>query len=312
VSGAVEPGPGVGPNGRRIVVVGDVVTDIVATPKAPIAHGTDTAAEITMVAGGSGANTAAWIGFLGGNCEFVGRVGSDQAAWHNSMLRSAGVQTFLTVDPVRPTARIVVLVDSTGERTMLTDRGANDALSADDVGGVDVSATTVIHVSGYTLLFDGPRAAGISALDRGRACGAILSVDPNSAGFLTLTGPDAFLAMTTGVDVCFPNADELRVLTRRTEPEAAACALSSHYGTVVAKLGAAGAFVAQNGEVVVRSAALPARVIDTIGAGDAFAAGYLVALAGGQPVTACLAGALSAASQAVSLLGARPFVERPK
>jgi sugar/nucleoside kinase (ribokinase family) len=303
VSAPVSAGSGA----HRILVVGDVVTDIVVTPRAPIAHGTDTAAEITMVAGGSGANTAAWVGFLGGNCEFVGRVGSDQAGWHESMLRNAGVQTTLAVDPARPTARIVVLVDSAGERTMLTDRGANDALTEDDVGGVDISANTVVHVSGYTLLFEGPRAAGISTLDRGRECGAILSVDPNSAGFLTMTGPDAFLAMTTGVDVCFPNADELCVLTGRTDPEAAACELSSHYGTVVAKLGAAGAFVAQNGEVVVRSAALPARVIDTIGAGDAFAAGYLVALAGDRPVAACLADALSAASQAVAVLGARPL-----
>jgi sugar/nucleoside kinase (ribokinase family) len=295
-----------GSGARRILVVGDVVTDIIVVPRAPIAHGTDTAAEITMVAGGSGANTAAWVGFLGGNCEFVGKVGADQAAWHESMLQQFGVRTRLGVDPARPTARIVVLVDATGERTMLTDRGANDSLSVDDIAPTQVSTTAIVHVSGYTLLFDGPRPAGLAALERGRASGALVSVDPSSVGFLTRTGPDAFLAMTVGVDLCFPNVDELTLLSGASDLNKAACTLSSHYGTVVAKLGAAGALVAQNGEVVVRREAMPTRVVDTTGAGDAFAAGYLVQLAAGRSVDECLAGALSAASKAVSVVGARP------
>ena len=149
----------------RVVVIGDVVTDIVVRPHHAIAYGTDTASSIAIAGGGSGANTAAWIGALGGSCDFAGRVGADQADWHRSLLTDVGVRAFLRVDPTLPTARIVVLVDPSGERTMLTDRGANDALEPADVASLDIERNSVVHVSGYTLLFDGPRAAGLAAFD---------------------------------------------------------------------------------------------------------------------------------------------------
>jgi sugar/nucleoside kinase (ribokinase family) len=293
----------------RVVVVGDVVTDIVVRPHHAIAHGTDTASSITIAGGGSGANTAAWIGALGGSCDFVGRVGSDQAEWHQGLLADVGVHTFLSVDQGRPTARIVVLVDPSGERTMLTDRGANDALQPADVFGPsapDIGPNCIVHVSGYTLLFDGPRAAGLSAFHAARRVGAVTSVDPNSAGFLSLIGPDSFLAMTEGVDLCFPNADELFSLTGIVDPGEAACALTASYSTVVAKLGAEGALVAAGGKIVGRGSAVPANVVDTTGAGDSFAAGYLHALSSGADVEQCLNSALTTAARTVGVVGARP------
>jgi sugar/nucleoside kinase (ribokinase family) len=295
---------------KRIVVVGDVVTDIVVRPHGPIQHGTDTASSITITGGGSGANTAAWIGSLGGLCDFVGRVGVDQATWHESLLSAVGVRTFLAVDAVLPTARIVVLVDPSGERTMLTDRGANDSLRIADLiqPGLDTEfgLNSIVHVSGYTLLFDGPRDAGLHALETARRCGALTSVDPNSSGFLAIAGPEKFLAMTSGVDLCFPNTDEVLALTNIRDAVEGACALTSYYPTVVCKLGAEGALVAQHGNVVARGAALATDVVDTTGAGDAFAAGYLTGLAHGLEASECLDLALATAAKLVAIVGARP------
>jgi sugar/nucleoside kinase (ribokinase family) len=288
-----------------IKVVGDVVTDIIVRPHSTIAHGTDTASSITIGGGGSGANTAAWIAFLGGACDFVGRVGADQAGWHHELLSACGVRTFLAVDSNLPTARIVVLVEPSGERTMLTDRGANDALSVADLAKV-VGPHSVVHVSGYTLLFDGPRAAGLQALEEGRRNGVITSVDPNSSGFLSVVGPEHFLAMTSGVDLCFPNADELVALSGMSDVEAGACALNAHYATVVGKLGSAGAIVAQNGRVTARVPAEATVVVDTTGAGDSFAAGYLFACAHGRDTHECLQSAVRTAARAVAGVGARP------
>jgi sugar/nucleoside kinase (ribokinase family) len=293
---------------KRVVVVGDVVTDIVVRPHGPISHGTDTTSSISISGGGSGANTAAWIGALGGSCDFVGRVGADQAQWHESLLTTVGVQTFLAVDATLPTARIVVLVDPTGERTMLTDRGANDALCVADLArpGIVIGPNSIVHVSGYTLLFEGPRAAGLHALDAAHRRGAVSSVDPNSSGFLSSVGSEAFFALTAGVEFCFPNFDEVRSLTGCSDVAAGACELTSRYPTVVCKLGAEGAFVAQNGKVVAREPAVNAGVVDTTGAGDSFAGGFLTGLAKGLGMDDCLHVALATAARSVAIVGARP------
>jgi sugar/nucleoside kinase (ribokinase family) len=296
---------------KRIVVVGDVVTDIVVRPHGPVVHGTDTASSITITGGGSGANTAAWIGSLGGSCDFLGSVGVDQATWHESQLSAVGVRALLAVDAVLPTARIVVLVDPSGERTMLTDRGANDTLRVDHFLrlGLDIGRNSIVHVSGYTLLFDGPRDAGLYALEIAHSCGAVTSVDPNSSGFLAIAGPEKFLAMTLGVDLCFPNTDEVFALTGIGDAVQGACELTSFYPTVVCKLGAEGALVAQRGKVVARGDALVVDVVDSTGAGDAFAAGYLAGLAHDLEVSECLDMALATAAEAVARVGARPSTE---
>ncbi len=293
-------------NDRRIVVVGDVVTDVIVRPHSPIVHGTDTASSIELVGGGSAANTAAWIGTLGGSVDFVARAGRDQHAWHEGLLTATGVRSFIATDPELPSARIVVLVDMNGERTMLTDRGANDALSPADVDEISIDRSTLVHVSGYTLLFAGPRPAGLFALEKAREQGAFSSVDPNSSGFLALVGPALFLKMTVGVDVCFPNADEVCTLTDIPDPVEAALDLSQHYGTVVCKLGPEGALIAQSGSIVTRNSAPDVTVVDTTGAGDAFAAGYLRALAQGESLDNCLAMAIHTSGRAVARIGARP------
>lgn len=113
-----------------LLVVGDVVTDVIARHRTPLAPATDTAAEIRTLPGGAGANAACWAA-RSGRCEvrLLGRVGTDAADWHVRALRHAGVRPLLVPDPEASTATVIALVDSSAERTFLTDSGAALRLS---------------------------------------------------------------------------------------------------------------------------------------------------------------------------------------
>jgi ribokinase len=273
-----------------LVVLGDLMVDVVARISGPLARGSDTPAEISFAGGGSGANVAAWAAWLGAPVALVCRVGDDehgQAAV--AELRAGGVDVRAAVDPERPTGTCVVLVEPGGERTMLPDPGANDGpyeLPA-DLGGH-------LHVSGYALLRDGARPSALAAIERARAAGMTVSVDPASWALLRR-------GTIPKVDLLLPNEDEAAILGGQDEIVA---------GEVVVKLGPGGAEWT-DGDEVVRVPAEPVEVVDTTGAGDAFAAGLLVArLEGAAPRDALEAGCRTA-SRAVRQVGARPTAPSP-
>ncbi|MGE6737903.1 carbohydrate kinase family protein, partial [Streptomyces sp. NPDC059900] len=220
--------------GGALLVVGDVVTDIVARHGAPLAPGTDTAAAIRTLPGGAGANVACWAASRGcGDVRLLGRVGADSAAWHEEALRRAGVRPRLVVDSEAPTGTVICLVDggaggaggaggggsrgagSAGglaERTFLSDGGASLRLSEADWSPDLLDGVGWLHLSGY-LFFAGPsRGAAAAALAAARARGVPVSVDPASAGFLAGFGAERFLAAVQGVEVLLPSEGEVRVL----------------------------------------------------------------------------------------------------
>ena len=130
--------------------VGDVVTDVVARHADPPAVGTDTAADIVLRPGGSGANTAAWAAHLGADARLLARVGRDTGEWHTRRAAAPGSRPHVRVDPDHPTAVVIAMVDVTGERTMLTNRGAGGRIGAGDwddalLDGVRPSAPVGIH-----------------------------------------------------------------------------------------------------------------------------------------------------------------------
>ncbi|MGW0117318.1 carbohydrate kinase family protein [Streptomyces sp. NPDC003327] len=293
-----------------LLVVGDVVTDVVARHRTPLAPATDTAAEIRTLPGGAGANAACWAARAGDvEVRLLGRVGTDAADWHERALLRAGVRPLLVRDAEAATATVIALVDATAERTFLTDSGAALRLSPDDWSPGLLDGVTRLHLSGY-LFFSAPsRAAARRALRDARAAGVPVSVDPASAGFLAALGAERFLAEAAGAEVLLPNADEARLLTGRAGAEAAAAELSRRVPLAVVTLGAAGALVAEGGAVTARVAASPsgpARAVDSTGAGDAFTGAFLAArLAGADPVQAAEAGC-RAGAEAVTRLGGRP------
>src|ERR1700747_545425 len=168
----------------RIVVIGDLMTDTVAHATLPLARGSDTPATVSMHGDVSGANVAAWMAADGGDVAFVGRRGADIAGRNRDMeLMGYGVDARLVMDPERPTGTCVVMVTHKGEHTMLSDPGANAALSPDDLPHDLFVPGAHLHVSGYTLLSDGSRAAGRAAIEHSRrarttASGAAAAAPP--------------------------------------------------------------------------------------------------------------------------------------
>src|SRR5260370_5563455 len=165
----------------RVVVIGDLMTDGVAHATLPLARGSDTPASVTMHGGGSGANIAAWMAADGGDVAFVGRRGADIAGRNRDMeLMGYGVDARLVMDPERPTGTCVVMVTHKGEHTMLSDPGANAALSPDDLPRDLFAPGNHMHVSGYTLLSDGARPAAMAAIQYSIRAGMSVSGDAAS------------------------------------------------------------------------------------------------------------------------------------
>jgi sugar/nucleoside kinase (ribokinase family) len=290
----------------RVVVVGDVCTDVVVLLAGVPAPGSDRPASIAHRGGGAGANVAAHLAELGTPVVLAGCVGDDvpgQALCRG--LADGGVALAVRTVPGTATGTIVSLVEPGGERSMVADRGANLALQPSDVPVP--AAGGHLHLSGYTLLDDGPRAAGLAALAAAREAGCTISVDPASTGPLAAYGVDRWLADTASATLLLPNADEARLLTGCSDVADAARALAGRHPVVVVSLGADGALWAA-GDLLVHRPAHPADVVDTTGAGDAFTAGVLSVwtAAGGRrdPVDALEAG-LRRAATVVGRPGAR-------
>jgi sugar/nucleoside kinase (ribokinase family) len=271
-----------------ILVVGDVMDDLVVRPLGPLAPRSDTPAHMARHPGGSGANTAAWLGALGAQVRFAGRVGLADLRRHARALEACGVDARLAGDARTPTGSIVVLAH---DRSMFTDRGANLALGRDDLPDDLLEGVTHVHVSGYALLEDGPRAAVLDLVAR---AGVPWSVDPASSAFVADT---PFLEWTAGASLCFPNEDEAQVLGD---------GLADAYEVLVLKRGRNGVRVVRRGAEPLDVPASTTAAVDQTGVGDAFAAGYLAALAQGADDLACAQAAVRAASEAVSRPGARP------
>lgn len=290
----------------RILVIGDVMTDIVVMPQGMIARGTDVRATIRHMPGGSGANQAVWLAAQGADVRFVSRVGAGDVSALTAYFNGRGVNALLSGDTDLGTGALICLVDPDGERSFLTDKGANAALGAEDLPQALLDGVSILHISAYALFEDASRIALISLMKAARARGVLVSIDPASTGFLQEIGADSFLEWTSDADYIFPNAEEAALLTQEHDPAAQLAVLSEHYRVVVLKCGPKGAML---GGKMIETMSLPGHlveVIDTTGAGDAFAAGFLAAHLRGDEAADCLANAIRAGADAVSRIGAQP------
>jgi sugar/nucleoside kinase (ribokinase family) len=265
----------------------------------------DRPATIRSRGGGAGANVAAHLAALGVPVTLAGCVGDDAAgAGLLAELAAAGVGLAVRTVSGAASGTIVSLVEPGGRRSMLADRGANLELRPADVPPPAPGGH--LHLSGYTLLDERPRAAGLAALTAAAAAGCPTSLDPASTGPLTAYGVERWLADTARVDLLLPNADEARLLSGCDDVADAARALAARHAAVAVTLGAEGALWAA-GTALVHRPAHPARVVDTTGAGDAFTAGLLavwLADPQGDP-TAALDAGLARAADVVGRPGAR-------
>jgi sugar/nucleoside kinase (ribokinase family) len=266
-----------------VCALGDLLLDVIVRMDTAVAEGDDTAAKTRVGPGGQAANVAAWVAALGGEARFVGkRAGDATGRLLEEELRSRGVDLVGPVVEGR-TGVVVSLVGPDGDRTMVSDRGVSPLLGAWELEMRWFRDCSWLHLSGYSLLRSPIDEAGAKAAGAVRTLGGKVSIDLAPASLLRAYGPDRLAARLRllAPDVVFANDDE-----------AAAMGGDLPARTIVRKRGADG--------IVVDGEAFPAvatEVVDSTGAGDALAAGYIV---GGPQL------ALETAARCVAQLGAMP------
>lgn len=291
---------------RRVLVVGDVMTDVIVVPEGPIVKGSDRRATVRSRPGGSGANQAVWLGAMGAAVVFAARVGAADKATYENYFRGFGVVPILAGDREQPSGVLVTIVDPDGERSFLTDRGANLNLSPDDLNDSLLDDIGMVMVSGYSFFAPGPRAAVQALFAAARARGIAVAVDPASVGFLVEVGPDQFLDWTAGATAIFANESEAEALTGVTGYEAQMQALGARFDTVLIKRGRHGAALGGRDGIRVQLPAPVVTVVDSTGAGDAFAAGFIAARLAGDDETTALGKGIAAGAKAVQSIGGQP------
>jgi sugar/nucleoside kinase (ribokinase family) len=291
---------------ERIVVIGDVMNDLVTSPRGPLRPDTDQAATIRPRPGGSAANTAVWLAAAGAEVDFIGAVGEADADLHERSFRDARVTAHLHRELGLPTGTVVLMIEG-ARRSMLTDRGANKLLQPEAVTDALLASAAHLHMSAYCFL-DGFGVRGArSIVDRAVAAGVPVSVNPGSIGYLLDFGVDRFAEATRDVSIVFPNLAEIEAITGISSPERAVAALLERHETVVLSLGPDGAYAATRGGRAVRVAAPRARVVDPTGAGDAFCAGFLERWLRDRDLEAATTAAVMLAARAIVVVGGRPF-----
>ncbi|WP_191984479.1 carbohydrate kinase family protein [Amycolatopsis eburnea] len=286
-----------------IVVVGDAALDVIARHDKPLPHGGDARAKIRFTGGGSGANTALWLRHLGAETTLLARIGNDPGGrLIRAELEAAGVRCAFAVDDEAPTCCVVVMVDGSGQRSMLADRGANQRFAPEDVTPEALAGASHLHLSGYVLLDPPSRAAGLAALAAAKEAGLTTSVDPQAAAHIT--DPAAFLDDVRGVDLLMPNTEELVALTGSADPVAAKELLGA-VGAVVVTAGLDGASWV-NHDGVTSVPAVEAECVDSTGAGDAFDAGVLTGWLAGESTVDVLRHGTRLGALAVGKVGPQP------
>ena len=254
------------------------MVDVVLAPARSLETGTDVPGRVALVAGGSAANTARWLGRLGAHTTLIGAVGRDAAG-------RALVET-LRADKVTPrisrvararTGRIGVLVTPDGERSFVADRGAADLLAPEDLRAAWFAGADALHLPVYSLLGEPLGLAGRRAVELAREAGAVVSVDLASIGPLLAQGRRAARALIEGIapDIILATATEAEALLGRNAVEG----LLEYAPIAVVKRGSKGATVlARDGAERLRFEVATEHLAatDSTGAGDAFDAGFLV------------------------------------
>jgi sugar/nucleoside kinase (ribokinase family) len=311
-----------------IVAIGDAIVDVIATcddaflTKRRLPKGgmqllsTQEADELYAamgpareISGGSAANSMAGAAALGLDVAFVGQVANDQLGdifAHDMVSLGVRFETPPLHSPP-PTGRCLILVTPDAQRTMNTCPGASHELTPGALDADLIRSASVTFLEGYLWGPDRPREAMLEAAriahDAGRTVAFTLSESLCIGD--RREGVRGMIEAKTA-DILFGNEDEVRHLTGCSELDECVAMLSRHVTTVVITRGAQGAIAVGNGERAETAAAPVERIVDTTGAGDLFAAGFLAGRCRGRPLKDCLEIGSIAAAEIITHFGARP------
>ena len=311
-----------------VLAIGDAIVDVIATtedvflteeklPKGSMRL--IDAAEATRLyglmgqaretSGGSAANTMAGVAALGGKVGFVGQVAKDQLGEifaHD--IRALGVE-FTT--PARqsevPTGRCLILVTPDGQRTMNTFAGASHSLTVDALDPQQIRDAAILYLEAYLWVPDTPRAAMERAIEIAHSAGRKVAFTLSDIACIARRR-DSFLDLIAAgaIDMLFANESEVKALAGELDFDAALVSIQDKVPLIVCTCSEKGAVAVENGQRVMVPALWVDKVVDTTGAGDLFAAGFLAGQARHEPLDRCLRMGAIAAAEIISHFGARP------
>ena len=267
------------------------------------------------MSGGSAANSMAGVAAMGGKAAFIGQIADDQLGSNfEHDMHALGVRfdtPALVGGP--PTGRCLILVTPDAQRTMNTCPGASHELSPDTISPTLIASASILYLEGYLFGPEKPRAAMMKAVDIAHAAGRKVAFTLSES--VCIAGrKEGFGRMidSGGVDLLFANEDEALQLTGRTDLEFALEELKAKVPTLVITRGPEGAIAIEGDERISIPAAPVSAVVDTTGAGDLFAAGFLTARCKGASLERCLWTGAIAAGEVIQQYGARPMTDLKK
>jgi sugar/nucleoside kinase (ribokinase family) len=272
------------------------------------------------ISGGSAANTLAGLAALGAQCAFIGQVADDQLGEvfaHD--IHAVGIdfdtpaRTTKNTEAEPPTARCLIFVTPDGQRTMNTFLGASQFLPAAALDEAAIGGASVLYLEGYLWDPEEPRAAMRRAIEAARAAGRKVAFTLSEVFVIDRHGDDFRALIEEGlIDILFANHLELAALTGEADFEDGIAVLEGKVPTLVVTRSADGAVAVSQGARAEVAAEPIAQVVDTTGAGDLFAAGFLFGYVRGEPLERCLRRGAIAAAEIISHYGARPEADLQK
>jgi sugar/nucleoside kinase (ribokinase family) len=260
--------------------------------------------------GGSAGNSIAGVASFGGKAAFLGKVANDQlGAVFTHDMRSIGA--YFDTPPLvggKATAVSMINVTPDGERTMSTFLGASTEFSSEDIDPAVIEAAKIVYLEGYLFDAEAARKAFAKAAGLARGAGRMIAITL-SDGFVVERHREALLGfLETQVDLVFANDTEITALFQTDDFDAAVEQLRAKVKIAAVTRGASGSVIAAGGETLAIPAFPVEKVVDTTGAGDQYAAGFMFGLATGRPLNVCGQLGSLAAAEVISHYGPRPLV----
>lgn len=263
----------------------------------------------TEMSGGSAGNTMACFASFGGKGAYIGKVADDQLGKvfaHDT--RAIGVH--FDTPPLaggKPTAVCIILVTPDAQRTMNTFLGASTQITEDDVNEDLIANSQITYLEGY--LFDEPvaKAAFFKAAEFAKKHNRKLAVTLSDTFCVVRHRDDFKTLIKDHVDILFANENELKELTQTGDTEKAIESIRGQCEIIVVTLGEAGSVIVTKDETIRIAPITPKQLVDTTGAGDSYAAGFMFGLTEGKPLAECGRLGSLAASEVISHMGPRPL-----